>query len=151
MNDRALLGPRPQSRFASGRRPLVTGAALTGAMTMAVSPSGAAPAVAEQRVEADTILRNADIYTEGKANPRAGVVAIKGQKFVYVGGAQDNEWRTFVGHDTKVVDVQGHMVIPGITDAHTHPGSVVLSSYTVSIPWTRNLTEILEFLKKYAA
>jgi predicted amidohydrolase YtcJ len=115
------------------------------------TPSIASPTAANPSLEADTILTNADIYTEDEANPRAGVVAFKSQKIVYVGGAQDNGWREFVGRDTKVLDLHGRMVIPGITDSHTHPGLVVLSSYAITIPWTRNLQELMDFLKKYAS
>ena len=85
---------------------------------MAVSVSGAAPAVTKRGMEADTIPPNGDIYTESGANPRAGVVAIRGRKFVYVGSRQDNGWREWVGRDTRIVDLHGRMVIPGITDSH---------------------------------
>lgn len=155
MDKPTLLRERPGWRFGIGRPMLAAGAAVAGALAVAVSPASplqAATALAKQRVKpADTILHNGRIYTEGTAHPRASVVAIRGQKIVYVGGAKDAGWRRFVGRSTKVVDVRGRMVIPGITDAHTHPSSVALSSYAVTIPWTRDLTTILEFLKKYAA
>jgi hypothetical protein len=116
-----------QSRADIWWRPFVTGATLTGALAMAVSVSDAAPAVTKRGMEADTILLNGDIYTESGANPRAGVVAIRGRKFVYVGSRQDNGWREWVGRDTRIVDLHGRMVIPGITDSHTHPGLVVVA------------------------
>lgn len=78
--------------------------------------STASPALAE--VAADTVYRNARIYTVDSARRWAEAVAIRDGRFVYVG---DNAGvKMFIGPKTDVEDVKGHMVMPGIHDAHQH-------------------------------
>jgi predicted amidohydrolase YtcJ len=68
---------------------------------------------------ADLALRNGAIYTLDGARSWAETVAIEDGRIVYVGtdaGAKD-----YIGPNTKVVELEGRMVLPGIQDAHVHP------------------------------
>lgn len=68
---------------------------------------------------ADLVFNNGAIYTVDITRSWAQSVAIKDDRIVYVGseeGAAD-----FVGPQTKVVDLQGKMVLPGLQDIHIHP------------------------------
>jgi predicted amidohydrolase YtcJ len=69
-------------------------------------------------VEADLVLRNAVIWTVNDEAPRAEAIAIKGDRFVYVGSADGV--KKLVGANTRVVDLKGRFVTPGFIDNHVH-------------------------------
>lgn len=67
---------------------------------------------------ADLILTGARIFTGDDARPWAEAVAIRGETIAAVGA--DAEVRALAGAATRVVDLGGKLVIPGINDAHLH-------------------------------
>ncbi len=68
---------------------------------------------------ADSVYRHGRIYTVDAAQRWVDAVAIKGGRFVAVG--RDVEIAPFIGAATRVVDLGGRMVMPGIHDMHIHP------------------------------
>jgi predicted amidohydrolase YtcJ len=74
----------------------------------------------------DTLLLHGHIYTGNARTPWAEALAITGTRIDAVGTDKD------VGNrrrgSTKVIDLHGHTVIPGIIDSHAH---VVLGSYAL--------------------
>ena len=68
---------------------------------------------------ADTILHNGRIYTVDPSNPWAQAIAIREGKIAAVG--TDGEVNALIGSDTRVIDLKGKMVMPGINDVHVHP------------------------------
>ena len=100
---------------------------------------------------ADTIMMNAHIYTANEKQPEADVVAaIRGEDIIYVGSGDGSAWRQYVGPKTRVIDLEGQTVIPGIIDSHTHPGMVALTSWRLALPRTHDLKAILTHVKKFA-
>ncbi len=69
--------------------------------------------------KADMILMHGKVYTLDSVNSWATSVAIKNGLITYVGPDEGAE--KFIGNTTKVVDLQGKLVLPGLHDAHTHP------------------------------
>ncbi|CAH0340900.1 N-substituted formamide deformylase [Rhizobium sp. CECT 9324] len=67
---------------------------------------------------ADVVLHNGRFTTLDRGNPHASAVAIKDQKFLLVG--TEAEVMPLVCADTKVVDLKGRRVLPGLCDNHTH-------------------------------
>lgn len=67
---------------------------------------------------ADTLLVNGKIVTVDDRFGIAQAVAIKGQRFVAVG--KDADIRKLAGKETKVIDLKGRTVIPGLIDNHAH-------------------------------
>ncbi len=100
---------------------------------------------------ADTILKDARVYTGNDDQPRASVVAIRDKEIVSVGEVGDGSWQDLVGVGTNVVDLDGRTIIPGLVDSHTHPELVALSSWHISLPPIDDLNPILDFLRGYAA
>jgi len=100
---------------------------------------------------ADTILKDARVYTGNDDQPRASVVAIRDKEIVYVGERGDGSWQDLVGHETNVVDLGERTITSGLVDSHTHPELVALSSWHISLPPTDDLNTILDFLRGYAA
>src|SRR6185437_13206471 len=73
---------------------------------------------AQTKPAADLIITNAKIWTVDKARPQAEALAIVGERIVAVGSAADMDvWH---GPQTKVVDAQGRLLLPGFNDAHVH-------------------------------
>jgi hypothetical protein len=65
---------------------------------------------------------NGRIVTMDAANSLAEAVVVEGDRILMVGS--DAEARKFVDAGTKVVDLHGRTMMPGIVDAHSHfPGS----------------------------
>ena len=79
---------------------------------------------------ADTVYTNGKIYTVNEALPWAEAVAIKEGTFIKVGSNDDV--KPLIGDDTNVVDLAGKMVIPGLIDAHSHPG---VAAYDLFNKW----------------
>ncbi|WP_306918415.1 MULTISPECIES: amidohydrolase [unclassified Arthrobacter] len=67
---------------------------------------------------ADTIVRNAKVFTGDPARPHASAVAIKDGKVLVVG--DDADIAKVTGSATKIVDAQNRRVIPGLNDSHLH-------------------------------
>jgi len=69
--------------------------------------------------EADIILTNGDIYTVEEDHPWAKAVVISDNKIIAV---LDNEVKTnkYIGENTRIVDLDGKLAVPGFIDAHVH-------------------------------
>jgi len=68
---------------------------------------------------ADLVLLNGHIYTVNPAAPHAGYLAVRGNTIVAV-GEKDSEAGRYIGPVTRVIDLAGKFVLPGIIDAHVH-------------------------------
>src|SRR6266851_2100744 len=74
----------------------------------------------------ERIFINGKIWTEDDAHPLAQAIAVTGDKIVAVGTSA--EIRAMAQPDTQVVDLRGHLVVPGFQDSHMHfPGPSVNS------------------------
>jgi len=77
--------------------------------------------VARAQEVPDTILVNGRIFTGAQARPYVDAIAIKGTRILAVGTNQ--EISSTAGPKTRRIDLAGHLVIPGINDAHVHFGA----------------------------
>lgn len=72
----------------------------------------------DNALSADLIFKNGSVYTVDENRNIAKAVAVKDGEIVYVG---DNEGvDAFKGNETKVIDLNDKMLIPGIIDTHSH-------------------------------
>ena len=78
---------------------------------------GAAPEYADAP---DTILHNANVITVDADFSPADAVAIADGRFVAVGS--NDVVRALAGPDTRMIDLQGRTVVPGLADGHLHNG-----------------------------
>jgi predicted amidohydrolase YtcJ len=84
----------------------------TAALVAAVLSSGQEPP------PADLILMGGEVWTGVEGAPLAEAVAVRGNRIVSVGSADD-----VMGHrgtGTRVIDLDGRFVSPGFIDNHTH-------------------------------
>jgi predicted amidohydrolase YtcJ len=98
---------------------------------------------------AETVVVNARIYTVSAHQPWAEALAISGGKIVAVGSAR--EIARYRGAGTRVIDAGGRLVLPGITDPHTHftSGSRFLSQ--IDLHGAETMAEIAARVRDYAA
>jgi hypothetical protein len=105
--------------------------------------------VATETSYADLILKNGRITTLWAERPSATAVAINNGQFVSVGS--DEEVIRLKGPDTKVIDLLGRTVIPGLNDSHMHPIRGGLN-YNMELRWdgVPSLADALRMLKDQA-
>jgi predicted amidohydrolase YtcJ len=79
----------------------------------------AVPAAAQAAPDpADRVLLGGDVYTADRAGITAEAIAVDDGAIAYVGS--DRGARRYVGKRTKVTQLRGRMVMPGLHDGHIH-------------------------------
>jgi predicted amidohydrolase YtcJ len=68
---------------------------------------------------ADAVFRNAGIYTVDAHDSIQEALAVRAGRIVYVG--TDSGVQSFIGAMTRVTDLRGKMLMPGLVDGHMHP------------------------------
>src|SRR4051812_37821781 len=97
---------------------LAAAAAFALSAAACVENSQMTPMEASTPPPADLILTGGVIYTMDHALPRAEAVAVRGQRIVAVGSAASV--RRWAGASTRVIDLAGRAVTPGLVDGHCH-------------------------------
>ncbi len=97
---------------------------------------------------ADTVYTNGKIYTVDEKQPWVEAVAIKDGKFLVVGSNKDVE--AVKGATTKVVDLGGAFVMPGLIDVHTHPLTTGIDWSNVAFKDPTNVDAMLAQVKAFA-
>ena len=89
---------------------------------------------------ADMVLRNGKIVTVDREFSIKEAVAIKNGRFIAVGS--DRDVRPLMGSSTRVIDLGGRTVVPGLIDSHIH-ATVAGLSWDAELHWerTRTLTD----------
>jgi predicted amidohydrolase YtcJ len=92
----------------------------------------------------DLILLNGSITTLDPKHPEASNLAIKDGRIIGVDDAEDYQ----PGPDTKVIDLKGRRVIPGLNDSHLHVIRGGLN-YNMELRWdgVPSLADALRMLK----
>jgi predicted amidohydrolase YtcJ len=95
----------------------------------------------------DLILVNGQFTTLDRSNPAAQAVAIKDNVFFAVGTEQ--EVLEFKGEHTRVIDLGGRRVIPGLIDSHQHLIRGGLN-YNMELRWdgVTSLSDAMSMLKR---
>ncbi len=89
------------------------------------------------KTAADMVLRGGKIITVDGAFSIKQAVAIRDGRFVAVGS--DGEIRDYIGPGTRVIDLLGRTVIPGLIDSHIH-ATVAGLSWDAELHWELNHT-----------
>jgi predicted amidohydrolase YtcJ len=95
---------------------------------------------------ADLVFKNGNIYTVNDARPKAEAVAIKGDRIIFVGS--NGEAQKYVGRNTRVIDLAGRTMLPGMTDAHHHLSGVGFREMTLNLEGVNNLEDFLAKVKE---
>src|SRR6266699_2523642 len=95
---------------------------------------------------ADVVFVNGNVYTVNEKQPRAEAVAVKGDRIVFVGSNANA--KQFQGSGTRVVDLHGETVVPGMTDAHYHFIGVGQREMNLNLEGLTNLEDFLAKVKE---
>jgi len=98
---------------------------------------------------ADLILHNGKIVTVDARFSVAQAVAVQGNRIVAVG--TDKAVLAGRGPKTRVIDLGGQTVLPGLIDSHVHTLSAALSEYTVPLPRIDSYAAIQRYIRDRAA
>lgn len=101
----------------------------------------------QAQTEPDVIYYNAKIATLDAGGSTAAAVAVKDGKFLKVGATGEVE--KLAGPATKMVDLAGKTVVPGLIDAHCHPMEAMMMKETwvdCRYPETSSVKEALEHM-----
>ncbi|WP_307654355.1 amidohydrolase [Variovorax paradoxus] len=98
----------------------------------------------------DLILHNGRFTTLDRANPMASAVAIKDGRFLRVGRSEDV--LPLAGSGTRVLDLQGKRVLPGLIDNHLHIIRGGLN-FNMELRWdgVRSLADAMGMLRRQVA
>src|ERR1700676_4416419 len=99
---------------------------------------------------ADLILHRGIFTTLARSQPTATAVAIRDGRFLAVGA--DSEVLALEGPKTKVVDLKGRRVLPGLIDNHLHIIRGGLP-FNMELRWdgVRSLADAMNMLKRQVA
>ncbi len=94
--------------------------------------------------EADLILINGKIVTVDSMFSINTAMAISGNRILQVGG--NRKILKLKGSNTELIDLRGHMVLPGLIDSHSHPIDAALSEFDHTIPDMETIKDVLDYI-----
>src|SRR5947209_6905196 len=87
----------------------------------------AAPLSPALAAEADLILHNGKVVTVDKKFSIHQAIAIAGERILLV-GSNDDVLKT-KGEHTRLLDLGGKTVLPGLIDSHVHPNGACMTEF----------------------
>lgn len=96
-------------------------------------------------MQADMIITGGKIYTMQQSQPQAQALAIKDGAIIAVGS--DEGIRTYLGDETRHVQLEGEMVIPGLIEGHGHFLSMGYNLLDLDLLDTKNFDEIVDSVR----
>ncbi|MFN2442304.1 MAG: amidohydrolase, partial [Thermoanaerobaculia bacterium] len=94
-------------------------------------------------------LMGGRVFTADPSRPWAEAVAIQGDRIMAVGSVE--EVRSWVDESTRIVPLEGRVVIPGINDAHVHAPWPTVPAARLEIPDQATLGQMLAMVREAAA
>jgi predicted amidohydrolase YtcJ len=127
-----------------------TSAAITGglAASLAAPSQGQAEASRPAARPADLVLKNGKIITVDRDFSVAQAVAIGGDKIIAVGS--DGAIAAHITPTTRVVDLNGKTVMPGLIDGHAHMDREGLKGVYPSLGRVRSIADIQQRIAELA-
>ena len=97
-----------------------------------------------------TILFNGRVTTNDRSNPEVQAIAVDGERIGAIGRNED--LLPLAGPETKLIDLAGRRVIPGLIDSHMHIIRGGLN-YNMELRWdgVRSLVDAMAMLKAQVA
>jgi predicted amidohydrolase YtcJ len=101
------------------------------------------------RDSADLIVSGGTILTQDPSAPSAEALAVKGERVLAVGAA--NDIAALRGPQTRSIALDGRTVLPGLIDAHAHLEREGLKGQRLSLKGLRSIGDILNAIRAAAA
>ncbi|MDR3464774.1 MAG: amidohydrolase [Xanthobacteraceae bacterium] len=118
---------------------------LVVASLIALSPAAAQPADPNA---VDLVLTSGKILTLDARATVAEALAVRGGTIIAVG--TDAAIKPMAGPQTRVVDLAGRTVVPGLIDTHAHFKAAGMADYVVNMGRVRSVADALEAIKAFA-
>lgn len=122
---------------------------LPWAVLVLLATSHLACAPAEPHETADLVLRGGKVVTVDDARPEAQAVAMKADRIVAVGS--DDEIDAWIGPDTRVIELEGRLAIPGFIDGHGHFMSLGTAKSILDLTTAASWDEIVAMVEEAVA
>ncbi len=104
------------------------------------------PAQETSSAKADTVIRNAKIYTVNEAQPNAEALAVKDGKIVFVGS--NEEAANWTEAETEVLDLEGKVMVPGFIESHAHFLGIGKLKTEIDFAGTESYNEIITLVEE---
>ena len=95
---------------------------------------------------ADIIFTGGAVYKVTDLDPWATTVAVTNNRITYVGN--DTNIKSLIGPNTRVVNLDGKMLMPGFQDAHVHPVDSGMTFNQCAVFDLPQLDDLLDAIKK---
>ena len=105
--------------------------------------------VAQSAAMPDLILHNARIYTMDAARTTAEAIAIRGDRIARVG--TNAAVLALRGSATRVIDLSGAAIVPGLEDAHGHFTGLGASMQSIDLRGTTSYEQVVGMVRQRAA
>jgi hypothetical protein len=97
---------------------------------------------------ADVVLVNGKFITVDSAFSIRSAMAVKDGRILAVGTPSEIE--AYRGPSTRVVDLEGSTVLPGLIDSHTHPAAAAVFEYDHRVPEMESVADVLAYIRERA-
>lgn len=103
-------------------------------------------------IYADLLFTGGTVYTANPQGPRwAEAVAVRGNAILAVGSTAEIAALALVGPRTRVVDLQGRLLLPGFTESHIHFIELALRASQVDVTAARTAGEVATAVRDHLA
>lgn len=101
------------------------------------------------REPADLVLRGGRVVTVDEGRPEAEAVAVRDSILVAVGS--DKEIEPLIGPDTRVIELDGRLAVPGLIEGHGHYMSLGESKTILDLTTVESWDEIVAMVEQAVA
>lgn len=98
---------------------------------------------------ADVILHSGLIVTVDEAFSKASAVAVKGGEFIFVGS--DAGVMAHKGRNTRMINLEGRTVLPGLIDTHVHQLDGAINLRNVDLFGARSIADVVKAIERRVA
>jgi predicted amidohydrolase YtcJ len=107
------------------------------------------PALAGAADPPDLILHHGKFVTVDREFSIREAIAIRGEQIVALG--TNDEVLATKGEATRLVDLAGKMVLPGLIDSHVHATGAAMHEFDHPVPDMETIADVLAYIKSRAA
>ncbi len=129
--------------------PMIAGAMYAGCCALLLAPFAAASPC----LDPDLLVRHAHIITMDSAKPSAEAMAIRDGRILGVGS--DGELTGCASTRTRVLDLGGKTVLPGLIDVHTHAmewaEGILRKQLDLTYPKVHSVADVVALVRERAA
>ncbi|NHZ85399.1 MAG: amidohydrolase family protein [Planctomycetia bacterium] len=109
---------------------------ITGIITMSCNTQNSA----------DLVITGGKVATVDDDFSITEAVAIQDDKIIFVG--TNNDVKKYIGENTKIIELNGELVLPGLIDSHGHLTGYGKSLEQINLVGTQSYQEILDLVKE---